>query len=76
MYYAYFISAAAEKKLAEEIALKKAQDEARGMRRTYIVSLYSCMEAEFDSICLPNFECITHILFQRRQKRSLLKRLR
>ena len=74
MYYAYFISAA-EKKVAEEIALKK-HDEARGMWRTYVVLLYSRTEAEFDSICLPNFECITHILFQRRQKRKLLKRLR
>ena len=55
MYYAYFISAVAEKKLAEEIALKKAQDEARGMWRTYVVLLYSCMEAEFDSICFALF---------------------
>ena len=54
MYYAYFISAA-EKKVAEEIALKKAQEEARGMWRTYVVSLYSCMEAEFDSICFALF---------------------
>ena len=49
MYYAYFISAA-EKKLAEEIALKKAHDEARGMWCTYVVLLYLCMKAELDSI--------------------------
>ena len=49
-----FFSAAAEKKLAEEIALKKAQDEARGMWRTCCL-LYSCTEADFDSIWFALF---------------------
>ena len=55
MYCAYFISAAAKKKLAEEVALKKAQDEALGMWRTYVVSLYSYTGAEFDSIWFALF---------------------
>lgn len=43
--YVYFISAAAEKKLAEEIALKRTQEEARGICRVspfhFVVLLHS-----------------------------------
>ena len=61
MYYAYFISAAAEKKLAEEIALKKAHDEARGMWRTYVVYYIHVRRQILIAFGLPYFECITHI---------------